>query len=482
LHSYAAGVTMPSMPDLELCYTPAGELARLIRVRELSPVEVVANSLDRIEQVNPVLNCFCFTYPEEALELAREAERAVAAGEPLGPLHGVPIAIKDLTPTAGKRTTMGSYAFEHHVPDESAAIVGKLADAGAIMVGKTTTPEFAYAGITESRLWGVTRNPWDRERTPGGSSGGSGAAVASGCVPLAEGTDMGGSVRIPASSCGIVGLKPSFGRIPLDFLPTEFDTIQHFGPLARTVDDARLFVACTQGPDERDIMSLSPPLDLSCPLDGSVEGLSLALDVDLGFYWVSPEVEAATREAAAALADAGAVVEEVDVGWTREVLDAWMAHWGVYLAAIFGEAVAEHRDRMDPRMLEFVDRGKAMSAVDFKRLEFVRTRAWKQLAPILERYDALLCPTMTQTARPVDVDEAEYVAAPDDGLCHSLDMTSQFNFVSQCPVLSVPSGWSAEGLPIGLQILARRYRDDEALRIGAALERVRPWADRRPPI
>jgi Asp-tRNA(Asn)/Glu-tRNA(Gln) amidotransferase A subunit family amidase len=473
---------MPPVADLDLCYTPAGELARLIRERQLSPVEVVANSLDRIEQVNPALNCFCFAYPEEALALAREAERAVAAGEPLGPLHGVPIAIKDLTPTAGKRTTMGSYAFEHHVPDESAAIVGKLADAGAIMVGKTTTPEFAYAGITESRLWGVTRNPWDTERTPGGSSGGSGAAVASGCVPLAEGTDMGGSVRIPASSCGIVGLKPSFGRIPLDFLPTEFDTIQHFGPLARTVDDARLFVACTQGPDERDIMSLSPPLDLSRPLDGSVEGMRLALDVDLGFYWVSPEVEAATREAAAALAEAGAIVEEVDVEWTREVLDAWMAHWGVYLAAIFGDAVAEFRDRMDPRLLEFVDRGEAMSAVDFKRLEFVRTRAWKQLAPILERYDALLCPTMTQTARPVDVDEAEYVAAPDDGLCHSLDMTCQFNFVSQCPVLSVPSGWSSEGLPIGLQILARRYRDDEALRIGAALERVRPWAARRPPI
>jgi Asp-tRNA(Asn)/Glu-tRNA(Gln) amidotransferase A subunit family amidase len=470
------------MADLELCYTPATELARLVRRRELSPVEVVANSLDRIERVNPALNCFCFVYPDEALGLAREAERALARGEPVGPLHGVPIAIKDLTPTKGKRTTMGSHAFERHVPEESALIVDKLLGAGAIMVGKTTTPEFAYAGITESRLWGVTRNPWDPARTPGGSSGGSGAAVASGCVPLAEGTDMGGSVRIPASCCGIVGLKPSFGRIPLDFLPTEFDTIQHFGPLARTVEDARLFLACTQGPDERDIMSLSPPLDLSPPPETSVEGMRLALDVDLGFYWVSPEVEAATLEAAAALADAGAVVEEVDLGWTREVLDAWVSHWGVYLAAIFGDVVPEFRDRMDPRVLELIDSGLEMSAVDFKRLEFVRTRAWRKLAPILERYDALLCPTMTQTARPVDVDEAEYVGSSEDGLCHSLDMTCQFNFVSQCPVLSVPSGWGADGLPMGLQVLARRYRDDEALRIGAALERARPWADRRPPI
>ena len=195
------------MPDLDLSYTPAVELARLVRQRELSPVEIVTNSLARIEQVNPVLNCFCFVYPDEALELARGAERAALAGAELGPLHGVPIAIKDLTPTQGKRTTMGSYAFEHHVPDTSALLVEKLLGAGAIMVGKTTTPEFAYSSFTDSPLWGVTRNPWNTERTPGGSSGGSGAAVASGCVPLAEGTDMGGSVRIPAAWSAITSVR-----------------------------------------------------------------------------------------------------------------------------------------------------------------------------------------------------------------------------------------------------------------------------------
>ena len=248
--------------DLDLCYTPAHELARRIRERELSPVEVVEASLARIAEVNPRLNCFCFVYEDEAVGLARDAERAVARGDDVGPLHGVPIAIKDLTPTKGKRTTMGSYAFEHFVPEESALIVERLLVAGAIMVGKTTTPEFAYSSFTESPLWGVTRNPWDTGRTPGGSSGGSGAAVASGCVPLAEGTDMGGSVRIPAAWCGLVGLKPSYGRIPLDFLPTQFDTIHHFGPLARTVEDARLFLSVAQGPDARDIMSEVPPVDL----------------------------------------------------------------------------------------------------------------------------------------------------------------------------------------------------------------------------
>ena len=353
------------------------------------------NSLERIEQVNPTLNCFCFVYPDEALERAGEADRAAAAGGELGPLHGVPIAIKDLTPTAGKTTTMGSYAFEHFVPDRNALIVDRLLGAGAIMVGKTTTPEFAYSSFTESPLWGITRNPWNPERTPGGSSGGAGAAVASGCVPLAEGSDMGGSIRIPAAWSGTVGLKPSFGRVPLDFLPTQFDTIQHVGPLARTIADARLFLACAQGPDERDIMSLAPALDLSGPLDDSAEGLRLALDVDLGHYAIDPEVEAATREAAAALAEAGAEVEEVDLRWTRELADAWVEHWGVYLAAIFGHTLPEFRDKMDPRVVRLMEAGLAMSAVDFKRLEFVRTRAWQELAPILERHDAFLCPTMS---------------------------------------------------------------------------------------
>jgi Asp-tRNA(Asn)/Glu-tRNA(Gln) amidotransferase A subunit family amidase len=453
-----------------------------MRARELSPVDVVSACLARIEEVNPTLNCFCFVYPDEAMERAKKVEREIAAGQRQGPLHGVPIAIKDLTPTKGKRTTMGSYAFEDWVPDTSALIVDKLLGAGAIMVGKTTTPEFAHSSFTESPLWGVTRNPWDPTRSPGGSSGGSGAAVASGCVPLAEGTDMGGSVRIPASWSGLVGLKPSFGRIPLDFLPTQFDTIQHFGPLARTVEDARLFLAVAQGPDEQDIMSLSPPLDLSGPIDPSVEGTRLALDVDLGCYAVAPEVEAAVRRAAEALAGAGAVVEEVELGWSREIPDAWGDHWGVYLAAIFGDRLEAFRQKMDPRVVRLMDAGLAMTAVEFKRIEFVRTRAWKELALVLERFDALLCPTMSQTARPVDEDELLCYRDRGDGLYHGLDMTSMFNFVSQCPALSVPAGWTEEGLPVGLQIVARRYRDDEALRIGAALERVLPWADRRPPL
>jgi Asp-tRNA(Asn)/Glu-tRNA(Gln) amidotransferase A subunit family amidase len=470
------------MVDLELCYTPAAKLAAMIRARKISPVEVVRNALARIEAVNPAINAFCFTYPEEALALAREAEAAVMAGKPLGPLHGVPIAFKDFTPTRGRRTTLGSYAFEHWVPEEDAPIVTALTGAGAIMVGKTTTPEFAYAGFTDSPLWGVTRNPWNTERTSGGSSGGAGAAVAAGCVPLAEGSDMGGSVRIPAALCGTVGLKPSFGRIPFTVLPSVFDQLSHFGPLARTVADAALFMQVAQGPDERDIQSNPVPLDFLQPMPDRLDGMRLALSLDLGFYIIDPEVEANTRAAAAALADRGAVIEEVALPWRKDVEEAWYDHWCVYLATFFGHVLAEHRARMDPRLVKLIDRGLAMSAVDFKRTEFVRTAQWQALAPVLQRCHALLCPTMAVAAPPADRSRQHEPRVTPDGRVHGLDMTGVFNLVSQCPALSVPSGFTRDGLPTGLQIVGRRYDDLTVLKIGAVLEQALPWADKRPPL
>ena len=468
------------LTDLELTYMPAAEMARRIAHKDVSPVDVVASSLARIENVNRTLNCFCFVYPEEAMEKARAAERAVMAGEALGALHGVPIAIKDLTPTRGKITTMGSRIYEHWEPDEDAVIVEKLLASGAIMVGKTTTPEFAYSSFTESPLWGVTRNPWNPRRSPGGSSGGSGAAVASGCVPLAEGSDMGGSVRIPASFCGIVGLKPSFGRIPFTILPSQFDSLSHFGPLARTVADAALFVSATQGPDERDIQSLKPAIDIPIPPPSDIRGLKLALSIDLGYYAVDPEVEANTRQAAEALRDLGADVVDVELGWSRAINDAWIIHWGVYLAAFFGQHLAEWRDKMDLHVVRLMEAGMAMDAVAFKRLEFVRTEQWLKLAAVLADYDALLCPTMSVPAPKTGKTEEDFVFEDADGRYRALDMTAPFNFVSQCPALSVPSGFTKSGLPTGLQIVGRRYDDLGVLRIGAALERARPWADRRP--
>jgi Asp-tRNA(Asn)/Glu-tRNA(Gln) amidotransferase A subunit family amidase len=470
----------PEMTDLDLAFTPAVELARLVAARTVSPVELVSNSLSRIGEVNPKLNCFCFVWGDEALEAADAAAQAVARGEPLGPLHGIPVALKDTTPTAGHRTTLGSFTHEDWIPEADAYIVSALRRAGAIIVGKTTTPEFAHTMITDSPLWGVTRNPWNLERTPGGSSGGSAAAIAAGCVALAEGSDMGGSVRIPAAWCGIVGLKPGLGRIPMDSLPGLFDLISHHGPLARTVDDVRLFLQATQGPDDADILSVPCPLDLSSPTPASVEGMRLGLSIDLGLWAVDAAIEAAVRGAAAALRRAGAIVEEVDVSVTRDDQVAWVDLWGVFMATYYGHLVEKYRDKMDPEVLKLIERGNRLSAVHVKRLELKRTELWRRIATVLASHDAMLCPSMStgpspaaKAGRPKD--------PPNDGRYHAADMTGVFNLVAPCPAMSVPCGWDQDGLPIGLQIVGRRWREDTVLRIGRAVELAMPDA-RRPSI
>ena len=470
------------MTGLDLAFTPAVDLARRIAAREISPVEVVSNSLARIDEVNPRLNCFCFVWHDEALEAARSAADAVARGSPLGPLHGVPVALKDTTPTAGHRTTLGSYTHEHWVPDRDGYIVGALRRAGAIIVGKTTTPEFAHSSITDSPLWGPTRNPWNLDRTPGGSSGGSAAAVAAGCVPLAEGTDMGGSVRIPAAWCGVVGLKPGLGRIPMDTLPGLFDLMSHHGPLARTADDARLFLLAAQGPDDADILSVPCPLDLRSPVEASVGGLRLALSIDLGCWAVDPAVEAAVRRAAAALADAGALVDEVDVTVTVKDNEVWNDLWAVFMATYYGRYVEEFAARMDPDVLRLIERGNALSAVQLKQLELERTALWRRIAGVLAGHDAILCPTMATGPSPAAKADQPKLDPPPDGRYHAADMTGIFNLVAPCPALSVPCGWDAERLPVGLQVVGRRWREDTVLRIGRAVEAALPDARRRPPI
>jgi Asp-tRNA(Asn)/Glu-tRNA(Gln) amidotransferase A subunit family amidase len=465
--------------DIELCFSSATDIARRIAARELSPAEVTANALERIEAVNPTLNAFCAVYADDARAEAEQRTRELSSSTERGPLHGVPIAIKDGTPMKGRRTTLGSYAYEHWIPDEDAAVVIALRRAGAIIVGKTTLPEFAHSSFTESPLLGITRNPWNVAHTPGGSSGGAGAAVASGCVPLAEGTDMGGSVRIPAAWCGLVGLKPSLGRIPQNILPSVFDNLAHHGPLARTVDDARLFLRATQGPDDRDIQSIGAPLDLDGPATGDVSGKRFALSIDLGGWWVDDEVEHGVRDTAAALATAGAVVHEIELPSLASYDDDWTLLWAVYMAAYYGEHLEEFGDRMDSSVVNLIETGRKVSAVDYKRLEIARTQLWRVMAGVLADHDGLLCPTMSIPAPKVGKHGAR-PPSPDDGLYHSSDMTAVFNLIAPCPVVSVPAGFTAAGLPVGMQIVGRRWRDDEVLDAARAVERVRPWADRRP--
>ena len=471
------------MADLDLCYTPAHELARMYRASEISPVKIIQNCLDRIHEVNGTLNCFCFTYPDEALEKASAAEQALKSGN-ARPLEGIPVAIKDFTPTRGKVTTRGSKLLENWVPDWNPVLVERLEAAGAIMVGKTATPEFATSGFTDSPLWGITRNPWNPSRTPGGSSGGSGAAVASGCVPFAEGTDMGGSVRIPAALCGIVGHKPSIGRIPMDIIDTAYCNISHFGPLARTVGDAAMFLDAVQGEHPSDIQSL-PRCDLTIPVPTDVVGMRFAFDVTLGFCAVDPGVEANLRATANALRRVGATVDEIDLGWDANIVDLWSGTWAIFMAAAYDNTtdvpLDENREHMSEGLVKLIEMGRKIDAVTARKWEFERTRYWHKLGDVLEDHHALLCPTMAITAPPVGMRDWDFEGIDEQGKLKCMDMTSPFNYMAQCPTLSVPSGFAA-GLPTATQIVARRWDDALALRIGSAIEKAMPWSHERPDI
>jgi amidase/aspartyl-tRNA(Asn)/glutamyl-tRNA(Gln) amidotransferase subunit A len=449
---------------------PATQIADGIRSGAFAAEAVVAESLRRAKVVNGALNAFTLLREEAALAAAREADRRVARGGDLPVLLGVPFAAKDLTPTKGDLTTLGSWTSGNRVPDESALCISRLEAAGAILIGKTTTPEFAHSSFTASPRWGITRNPWNGARTSGGSSGGSAVAVATGVVPFAEGTDMGGSVRIPAAFTGIVGLKPSLGRIPMTILPSVFDNISHFGPLARSVGDAVAFMTATAGPDDADISSLPVSFEAGKAAASPLAERRFALSLDLGYYSVEPAVRGRILAAVEALRAAGAVVEPVEIGWSRAVNDRWYDLWCVFMAAFFGETLEDHRAHMDPIVVELIERGRTLDAANYKKVELLRTAMWRDLAAILSGYDALLCPTCAVTAPPAEADDNDYVADLPDGRLRGLDMTCPFNLLPQCPALSVPAGLGEDGLPVGLQIVGRRYADEAVLSMGGAIE------------
>jgi Asp-tRNA(Asn)/Glu-tRNA(Gln) amidotransferase A subunit family amidase len=448
---------------------PAIEIARGIRTGAFTAEAVVSESLRRARVVSVTLNAFALIREEQAMAAARETDAKAARGEAAGPLVGVPFAAKDLTPTKGDLTTLGSWTRENWVPEETALCIRRLEASGAILIGKTTTPEFAYSSFTSSPRWGITRNPFNPERTSGGSSGGSAVAVATGVVPFAEGTDMGGSVRIPASFCGTVGLKPSLGRIPMTILPSTFDNISHFGPLARRIGDAVAFMAAASGPSDEDISSLPIPFE-PAKVGSSLEGRRFALSIDLGYYQIQSVVEEAIRKAVDAMRRAGAIIDEVALPWSRAVNDQWFDLWCVFMSAYFGDTMYTHCDRMDPNVVAMIERGLAFNATDYKRVELLRTAMWRDMAVLFQRYDALLCPTCAVTAPPVTETDDDYMATLPDGRFKGLDLTCPFNMLPQLPALSLPVGLAADGLPVGLQIVGRRFADEEVLGFGAAFE------------
>jgi Asp-tRNA(Asn)/Glu-tRNA(Gln) amidotransferase A subunit family amidase len=454
---------------------PALDLARAIRDGSVTAEAVIGLALARAHDLTGRLNCFTLLRDEQALTAARRVDQAIVQGRQPGILAGVPFAAKDMTPTSGDLTTLGSWSSGDWVPDQSALVVRRLEAAGAILIGKTTTPEFAASGMCSSPRWGATGNPFDPGRSSGGSSGGSAVAVAGRAVPFAEGTDMGGSVRIPAAFCGVVGVKPSLGRIPMTILPSQFDSLSHFGPLARGVNDAITFLDVTAGASDEDIFSLPLTFDAARARRGATEGFltgkRFALCVDLGIFAVQPEVEAVIRRAAASLRAAGAVVEEVSLPWTRAVVDQWVEMWAVFMSGYFGDRLADYRDRMDPYVVGLIEQGFALDATRYKRIEILRTRVWRDLVGLFGSYDCLLSATCAIVAPPLGLSDTDFLGTTPDGKLAGLDMTCPFNMVPHCPALSLPAGLTPDGLPVGLQMVGNRYQDEDLLALALACER-----------
>lgn len=469
----------------ELSYLSAVEAAARFRSGELSPVELMNAVIERAEAVEPLINAFAETFYDEALEAAREAERRFAGGsEAPRALEGIPVAVKEEAPIAGQRNTLGSLVLRDAVASETAVFAQRLLEAGAIVHARTTTPEFSVAGVTWSLLWGVTRNPWRLDRSPGGSSGGSAAALAAGMTTLATGSDIGGSIRIPASMCGVVGFKPPYGRVPEGEL-FNLDHYCHEGPLARTVADAAALENVMAGPHPSDVASLRPKLELP-PTFTAPSGMRVALSVDLGCYEVDEDVAANTREAAEALRQTGVVVEEVSLPWDlAEINRAVRIHFGVIFGPSMQRLYDEHADELTSYTRRFVEDSASVEKADFLEGLALEAKIYAPLGALLEEFDALICPTLALPAVPAEYDDEPVSINGRQVDAESIWMTVPFNIASRCPVLAVPSGLSRDGVPTGLSVVGRTYDDLSVFRVAAAYERARPWLDvvsRRPPL
>jgi aspartyl-tRNA(Asn)/glutamyl-tRNA(Gln) amidotransferase subunit A len=472
----------------EICRMDAVKLAERIRAKELSPSEVIEAVLTRMEALEPHLHAFCTPTPDLARQEAKRIEKALLAGDDVGPLAGVPVGIKDLVCTAGIRTVSGSFAYENFIPDEDDVVVERLKHAGAIIVGKTNVPEFGYSAVGHTPVFETTRNPWNLERTSGGSSAGSGAAVAAGMGPFAIGSDGGGSIRIPAAHCGLFGMKASMGRVPLypgtkdERYPgvSSWESLEHIGPLSRTVADGALMLSVIgSGPDARDRHTLpKPDFDWMACCNGGVKGLRVAYSADWGYAAVDPEVRRVVGDAVKVFErDLGCVVEEAHPGFE----DPYLAFWGVValesdlrgLRAI----VAKHGHHMTPHIVDFIMR--PWTAEELTDAVMVRKAVNNKMWRFMSRYDLLLTPTLAVPPFQLHVQGPEKIDGKIVPPFKWLAFTFPFNLTGQ-PAATVPAGFSKDGLPIGLQIVGRHLDDPTVMRAATAFEMAQPWRDKWP--
>ena len=471
------------MADRDLCFTSAADLVRLFRAHKTSPLEVMRAVLARIDRVNPKVNAYVTVARESALRAARAATAALRRGARLGPLHGVPVSIKDLIPTLGIRTTWGSKIFEHHVPDEDDLTVQRLKAAGAIVVGKTNTPEFGAGGNTFNAVFGATRNPWNPALTCGGSSGGAAVALATGMGPLAEGSDLAGSIRTPAAFCGVVGFRTTPGLVPVYPAVLAWDTLRVVGPMARTVRDVALMLATLAGPDDR--APLSYAVDTSAFLRAvkapSVRGWRVAWTPDLnGLIPVDHEVAAVAEGATKVFRSLGAKVEAASPDFS-ELNDIVLATRGLSMVALHAEKLPQWEGHMQQGLVWNIKQGLALTPEAIGRGVRLRTALWHRVRRFMATRDLLILPTAPVQPFPV---EQPY---PTEINGKPMEHYIQWFFLSYAitvaglPVISVPCGFTSGGLPVGLQIVGRRRQEAAVLRAAAAFEAAAPWTGTIPP-
>ncbi len=463
----------------DLAWASAAKLLKGYRKRRFSPIEATRAVLDRIEALNGDLNAFCLVDREGALAAAAASEKRWLKGDPQGLLDGVPVSVKDLLLWAGHPTLRGSRTVDRDQPfDVDAPSVARLKQHGAVIVGKTTTPEFGWKGVTDSPLTGVTRNPWDRTKPPGGSSGGASAAVAAGMAPLALGTDGGGSIRIPAAFTGIVGHKPSYGRVPA-YPASPFGTLANVGPMTRTVEDAALLLTVLAQPDSRDWLSLPfEGRDYTQGLTKGIEGFRIAFAPAFGGAEVDADVARLVRQAVKVLKDQGAKVEEIDPGLGNPV-ETFRTLWWSGVRALFNPMPEDRRRTADPELLDVYEQSKAITLDDLYAALAKRADFGSRMRQFMDRYDLLVTPTM-----PITAFEVGKLAPRRDETGKWVDWTPftyPFNLTQQ-PACSAPCGFARNGLPVGLQIVGRMYDDASVLRAAYAYEQAQPWRKMHAPI
>jgi len=467
----------------DLCFLPAEELAASIRKKDISPREAVEAVLGRIEKINPKVNAYCTVVPEMAREAALQAEEKVARGEPLGPLHGIPFSVKDLSLTRGVRTTFGSKVFEHFVPQEDSLIVERMKNAGAILIGKTNTPEFGAGANTYNFVFGATRNPWKLSHTCGGSSGGSAVALACGLGPLATGSDLGGSLRIPAAFCGVVGFRTTAGLIP--HFPTilAYDNLAVEGPMARTVRDVAFMLSVIAGEDPRAPISFpSDPRAFRSAVDSpKIRGLKAAWSPDLKIIPVDREVREIAGRAARRFTELGCAVEEADPD-LRGVREIIYVTRSLRMLASHADLLEKWREKMNPNLVWNIEQGFTLTPQRIAEAEKERTNLYSRVHEFFNRFDLLLTPTVAVPPFPVEMSYPQEInGKPLENYTDWFLLTYAITLTGH-PVISIPCGFTQEGFPVGLQIVGRKLAETTVLKAAAAFEALSPWQDKRPSI